>query len=122
MLQPGEVVVAKLLPTIRARLAQELLRTFDMKQVEVAKVLGITPVEAMAAGKCVLATDEGGYRETVLHGRTGFLLPPNPEAFVQRIQVLDESTLRGMKDACVARAREFDETRFVERMKAALAS
>src|SRR3972149_1779835 len=42
MLQPGEVVVAKLLPTIRARLAQELLRTFDMKQVEVAKVLGIT--------------------------------------------------------------------------------
>jgi len=42
MLQPGEVVVAKLLPTIRARLAQELLRTYDMKQVEVAKVLGIT--------------------------------------------------------------------------------
>lgn len=82
---------------------------------------GITPVEAMAAGKCVLATDEGGYRETVLHGRTGFLLPRNPEAFVQRIRVLDESTLRGMKDACIARAREFDETRFVERMKAALA-
>ncbi|MGQ0796945.1 MAG: transcriptional regulator [Methanobacteriota archaeon] len=42
MLQPGEVVVAKLLPTIRARLAQELLRTYDMKQVEVAKALGIT--------------------------------------------------------------------------------
>jgi glycosyltransferase involved in cell wall biosynthesis len=83
---------------------------------------GITPVEAMAAGKVVLATDEGGYRETVLHGRTGFLLPPNPEAFVQRIQRLDESTLRSMRDACVARAREFDETLFTERMRAALAS
>lgn len=42
MLQPQEVVVAKLLPTIRARIAQELLRTYEMKQVEVAKVLGIT--------------------------------------------------------------------------------
>jgi len=42
MLQPQEVVVAKLLPTIRAKLAQELMRTYDMKQVDVAKALGIT--------------------------------------------------------------------------------
>lgn len=42
MLQPQEVVVAKLLPTIRARLAQELLRMYHMKQVDVARALGIT--------------------------------------------------------------------------------
>lgn len=42
MLQPQEVVVAKLLPAIRAKLAQELLRTYRMKQVEVAKAIGIT--------------------------------------------------------------------------------
>ena len=42
MLQPQEVVVAKLLPTIRARLAKELLRTHKMKQVDVAKSMGIT--------------------------------------------------------------------------------
>lgn len=42
MLQPQEVVVAKLLPTIRARLAKELLRTYRMKQVQVARALGIT--------------------------------------------------------------------------------
>lgn len=42
MLQPQEVVVAKLLPTIRARLAQALLRSYRMKQVDVAKALGIT--------------------------------------------------------------------------------
>lgn len=42
MLQPQEVVVAKLLPTIRARLAQELLGTYGMKQVDVARALGIT--------------------------------------------------------------------------------
>ena len=78
---------------------------------------GITPVEAMAAGKCVLATDEGGYRETVLQGKTGFLLPPDPEAFVERIRGLDESTLLSMKEACVARAQEFDESVFLGKMQ-----
>lgn len=34
--------MAKLLPTIRARLAQELLRRYSMKQVDVARALGIT--------------------------------------------------------------------------------
>jgi len=81
---------------------------------------GITPVEAMAAGKVVLATDEGGYRETVVPGRTGFLLPPDPEAFARTIRELDESSLLSMREACVARAREFDETIFVARMRDAI--
>jgi len=42
MQQPQEVIVAKLLPTIRARLAKELLRMYKMKQVDVAKAMGIT--------------------------------------------------------------------------------
>src|SRR5437879_12389543 len=42
MLQPQELVVARLLPTIRARLARELLHTYKMKQVDVARSMGIT--------------------------------------------------------------------------------
>ncbi len=42
MMQPSELVAAKLLPAIRARLAQILLAEYHMKQVEVAKHLGIT--------------------------------------------------------------------------------
>lgn len=42
MLQPQEVVVSKLLPTIRARLAQVLLTEYRFKQVEVARALGVT--------------------------------------------------------------------------------
>ncbi len=42
MQQPQEVIVAKFLPTIRSRLAKELLRTYKMKQVEVARAMGIT--------------------------------------------------------------------------------
>ena len=42
MLQPQEVVVGKLLPTLRARVAQILLESYHLKQVEIAKLLGIT--------------------------------------------------------------------------------
>src|SRR5438128_12428238 len=42
MLQPQELVVARLLPTIRARLARELLHTYKMEQVDVARSMGIT--------------------------------------------------------------------------------
>ena len=42
MLQPSEVTAAKLLPTIRARLAAELLQVHGMTQVRVARALGIT--------------------------------------------------------------------------------
>lgn len=42
VIQPQEVVVAKLLPTIRARLARELIRAYHMKQIDVAKAMGIT--------------------------------------------------------------------------------
>lgn len=83
---------------------------------------GITPVEAMAAGKCVLATDEGGYRETVVPGKTGFLLPPDADRFAAKIRELDVSTLRTMKDACITRARAFDESVFLEKMRALVAS
>ena len=41
---------------------------------------GIVPLEAMAAGRPVIAVDSGGPRESVLHGRTGWLCPdPNPK-------------------------------------------
>jgi glycosyltransferase involved in cell wall biosynthesis len=78
---------------------------------------GLTPVEAMASGKCVLATDEGGYRETIQQGRTGFLLPPTPDSFAEKIRELDESRLRSMKDDCIRRAQAFDESVFLQKMK-----
>lgn len=42
---------------------------------------GIGIVEAMAAGRPVVAAAAGGPLETVLHGETGFLCEPSPEAF-----------------------------------------
>ena len=77
---------------------------------------GMTPLEAMASGKAVVAVDEGGYRETVLPGQTGWLVPATPEALVRAISTATASELEGMREACEARARAFDRSVFVHRM------
>ncbi|MGQ0764653.1 MAG: glycosyltransferase family 4 protein [Gemmatimonadota bacterium] len=41
----------------------------------VQESFGLTLLEAQAAGLAVVASDWNGYRETVIHGRTGFLAP-----------------------------------------------
>jgi glycosyltransferase involved in cell wall biosynthesis len=41
----------------------------------VQETFGLTPVEAMAAGMPVIASDWNGYRDNVRHGLDGFLIP-----------------------------------------------
>lgn len=41
----------------------------------VPESFGITPIEAMASGLPCVVSDWNGYRETVRHGETGFLVP-----------------------------------------------
>jgi len=81
---------------------------------------GLTPLEAMASGKAVVAVDEGGYRETVVHGKTGWLVPADPEALATAIKDATPERLEIMRPACAARAREFDVRRFTERMRSLL--
>ena len=53
---------------------------------------GLIPVESMACKTPVLAVNEGGYRETIIDGVTGHLLPRKPEAFAERIVYLFNHT------------------------------
>lgn len=57
---------------------------------------GVSAVEAMAMELPVIASDTGGLREVVVHGETGFLVPPDsPRALAQLIvQLARDPTLR----------------------------
>jgi glycosyltransferase involved in cell wall biosynthesis len=50
--------------------------------------LGLSPLEAMAHSLPVVAVDEGGVRETVLHGITGLRVPPEPSSFAYAVRGL----------------------------------
>jgi len=46
---------------------------------------GLTPIESMACGTPVVAIREGGYRESVIDGETGFLVEPEAQAIADGI-------------------------------------
>ena len=46
---------------------------------------GIVPIEAMYCQTPVVAVNSGGPKETIIHGVTGFLCPPEPAAFGQAL-------------------------------------
>lgn len=77
---------------------------------------GMTPLEAMAAGKPVVAVNEGGYRETVIDGKTGVLVDANVDSLVDAVDYFSKNARR-YRFACESRARDFDVSLFLEKMK-----
>ncbi|KAL7629844.1 hypothetical protein AAE478_001367 [Parahypoxylon ruwenzoriense] len=62
----------------------------------ITETFGLVVLESMASGVPVVARDEGGPSDTVEHGRTGYLVPPDDlEDFVEKVLKLGrDSTLR----------------------------
>ncbi len=78
---------------------------------------GMGPVEAMAAGKPVIAPNEGGYRETVIDGQTGVLIDAiTPEKIVAAIGVVGPRAAE-YQIACQKRAQQFDVSIFISKMQ-----
>jgi glycosyltransferase involved in cell wall biosynthesis len=84
--------------------------------VTATEEFGIAAVEAQAAGRPVIAVDEGGVRETVLPGRTGVLFDHlSAEALAAAILELDDGTID--PQACVENADRFSVQRFGPRLR-----
>lgn len=79
---------------------------------------GLVPLEGMALGKPVIAVDRGGPRETILHGETGFLVPPEPVRFAECMATLARSaeTTRRMGTAAHRHAQRFDTRLFARQV------
>jgi glycosyltransferase involved in cell wall biosynthesis len=77
---------------------------------------GITPVESMLCGTPVVAYNGGGYRETVIDGKTGVLFDDySVEGLITAIKKF-ESTKLNPKD-CVEQAEKFSKERFGKEIK-----
>lgn len=84
--------------------------------VPVDEDFGITPVEAMAAGKPVVGVADGGLLETVVDGETGVLITGTLTAskITSAVRELEKMDIDSMRNACERRAKKFDEQVFVD--------
>lgn len=97
-----------LLPTVQ----EEVFEYRDGKAVRALCLEGMPRVvlEAMAGGTPVIATDVAGVREAVVHGETGFVVPPSdPRAIASAIQSIakDKDGAERMRGASHERGQLF---------------
>jgi len=78
---------------------------------------GLIPIESMSSGKPCIASNEGGYLDTILHGRTGFLIKPTKEEIKKYVKNLTPDLAKTMKKDCIKRAKEFDVKVFIKRVR-----
>lgn len=80
---------------------------------------GMSPVEAMSAGKPVIAAASGGLVETVLHEKTGFLIeePIEIPKIKQFVYAMSKERAYSMKSCCEQRAQEFSSSQFIKKMQ-----
>ncbi len=77
---------------------------------------GITPVEAMAAGRPVIAFRGGGYLESIIEGKTGeFFNRPTVESLADVLKNFQPKKYK--PEDCIAQAKKFSKERFKKEVK-----
>jgi glycosyltransferase involved in cell wall biosynthesis len=76
---------------------------------------GITPVEAQAAGRPVIAFRGGGYLETIVEGKTGeFFDELSEKSLITVLKKFNHQKYR--KNDCIAQAKKFSKEEFKKKM------
>jgi len=79
---------------------------------------GMSVIEAMASGKPIIAPNEGGYKETLIDGKTGILIDD-----MDYNKLVDAISMVGMdpsiyKEVCLAEAKKYDTEIFIKKIRA----
>lgn len=77
---------------------------------------GMTPVEAMASGKPVIAVNEGGYLESIVDRKTGILIEPNIHNIITAINIISNNPEK-YRNVCEEQAKRFDKYIFIKKIK-----
>lgn len=87
---------------------EELVAIYNKSKVLVAlnkdEPFGLIPLEAMACGTPVIAVGEGGYNESIINNKTGFLIPRNSSKLYDMINQITNN--EKMRDEMGKNARE----------------
>ncbi len=84
-------------------------------QTSTKEDFGLVPIESMASGKPVIAVNEGGFKETVIEGKTGVLInKPYIENLIKTIKGFDEYSFK--KNDIRKRALEFSDKVFIKKI------
>jgi len=85
-------------------------------QTSLDEDLGQVPIEAMASGKPSIAVKEGGFVETIEHGKTGLLIEPPYEKNLEAA-IRNFNRYKFDPKLCRKRAERFSEERWIKNLK-----
>jgi len=81
---------------------------------------GMTILEANSAGKMVVATNEGGHKETVINGKTGYLVKAELESVIcviKKLSLLNLEKNYSFKNDCELNAKKYVVKNFVKKIR-----
>ncbi|RJX16369.1 glycosyltransferase family 1 protein [Candidatus Bathyarchaeota archaeon] len=102
---------------------EELFKLYSKAKVfchpRIGEHFGLTIVEAMSQGVPVVAYNSGGVKETITHGKNGFLANNDEEFLRYIIKVLSLKDVEWLKmqKAGIKKAKMFSPTRFTEKIR-----
>ncbi|MFH2020868.1 MAG: glycosyltransferase [archaeon] len=79
---------------------------------------GLIPIEGNAAGKPCIATNDGGFRETIQHKKTGYLVdePENTKQVVEALNWMSKERSVSMKEVCIRQSKKFSQKKILKQI------